>query len=162
MKPLIFFLSLLVSGLSEAKPAPNFQFNGSRIANKLSDLKGHVVYLDFWASWCGPCRQSFPWMNEMTNKYKEQGLVVLAINLDNHRAKADSFLQHMPADFAVDYDPDGNIALEYDLKGMPSSFIIDQDGELISSHQGFSPKTKTQIESEIVDLLTKLNTHTSN
>lgn len=143
----IFFLSF-----SSLASAPNFKVDDE---NDLASLKGRVVYVDFWASWCKPCRASFPWMNAMKQKYHEQGLTVLAINLDEDFNSAQAFLKRMPASFDVIYDPQGKIAQQYELVGMPSSFIIDKSGELRISHQGFFINKTDAYESEIVTLLTE-------
>lgn len=146
---LIFFLTLsLVSGFSIS--AQDFSIDEQ---TKLSDLKGKVVYIDFWASWCKPCRASFPWMNEMHAKYREQGLKVIAINLDETKSNADLFLERLPAEFTVVFDPTGTIALQYELVGMPSSYIIDKRGVLRASHQGFFVAKQNAYEDEIKLLL---------
>ena len=119
----------------------------------LSQYHGKVVYLDFWASWCKPCRQSFPWMNRMQDKYGDQGLVIIAVNLDEDRADADRFLKELPAKFQVVYDPEGQLAAEYKLIGMPSSFIIDRDGGVHSRHMGFHDSSPAEYEAEIQSLL---------
>jgi thiol-disulfide isomerase/thioredoxin len=119
----------------------------------LTQYRGKVVYLDFWASWCKPCRQSFPWMNRMQDKYADQGLVIIAVNLDEDRADADRFLQELPAKFQVVYDPEGQVAEEYQLIGMPSSFIIDRAGAVHSRHMGFHDSSPTDYEAEIQSLL---------
>ena len=124
-----------------------------RLTQQLNAQKGHVVYVDFWASWCIPCRQSFPWMNELQNKYKKKGLQVISINLDHNKALATQFLQQSPANFPIIYDQKGLIAREYKIKGMPSSFIIDQNGSLVSKHVGFNKEKSLAYEQEIVDLL---------
>jgi thiol-disulfide isomerase/thioredoxin len=98
--------------------------------------KGKVVYLDFWASWCVPCRKSFPWLNELAAKYPDD-LVVVGINVDNERASADRFLAKYPAHFPLVFDPKGRIAGGYRLEGMPSSVILDRDGKVVHRHIGF-------------------------
>jgi cytochrome c biogenesis protein CcmG/thiol:disulfide interchange protein DsbE len=103
-------------------------------------LQGKVVYLDFWASWCGPCRQSFPWMNELQRELGSQGLVVVAVNVDHERADANRFLASYPADFRVLFDPDGRLAERYKVAGMPTSFIIGRDGKIVATHAGFKQK----------------------
>lgn len=115
----------------------------------LGQYKGKVVYLDFWASWCGPCRKSFPWMNAMEQKYAAQGLVVVSVNVDEKRADADAFLKAVPADFPVIFDPEGKLAEQYQLIGMPSSFIIGRDGKLLKSHQGFLDDSPVRYEAEL-------------
>ena len=104
------------------------------------DLKGKIVYLDFWASWCGPCRQSFPWMNELQRELGARGLVVVAVNVDHERADANRFLASYPAEFRVLFDPEGKLAERYKVGGMPTSFLIGRDGKIVSTHAGFKQK----------------------
>ena len=94
----------------------------------LAQLKGRVIYLDFWASWCDPCRESFPWMASIKKKYGNQGLEVVAVNLDKEREKADAFLKNMNVNFVVAFDPSGDSASKYELRGMPGSYLIGRDG----------------------------------
>jgi cytochrome c biogenesis protein CcmG/thiol:disulfide interchange protein DsbE len=119
----------------------------------LEKLHGKVVYLDFWASWCIPCRQSFPWMNEMQARYHDSGLEVVAVNLDKNRALADEFLKKLEANFTVAFDAQGDSAKAYNLRGMPSSYLIGRDGKLYASHIGFREKDKAKIEQAIQQLL---------
>jgi thiol-disulfide isomerase/thioredoxin len=99
--------------------------------------KGKVVYIDFWASWCGPCKESFPWLNKIHQKYKDQGLVVVGINVDKEKSKADEFLKEHPAQFPIFFNADGSLAKKFGVKGMPYSVIIDKKGQVIHSHIGF-------------------------
>lgn len=117
--------------------------------------KGKVIYLDFWASWCGPCRKSFPWMNTMQQQYQQEGLVVISVNLDNDKALAEEFLSEVPAEFTVFYDPKGKVARKFKLRGMPSSYLIDRAGKMVSAHVGFSDSKKAKYQQEIKDLLDK-------
>jgi thiol-disulfide isomerase/thioredoxin len=121
--------------------------------DKIKQYQGKVIYLDFWASWCGPCRRSFPWMNQIQKKYKAQGLQVISINLDSDRLLATEFLDEYPVNFDVIYDPKGVLAKKYKLKGMPQSFIINQSGELVSSHIGFTAKKQAQYEQELIHVM---------
>lgn len=114
---------------------------------------GNVVYVDFWASWCIPCRKSFPWMNSIKEQYQAQGLTIISINLDHSQALADEFLKESPANFPVIYDPKGLIARKYQLKGMPSSFIVNRQGQIVSAHVGFNQIKQEAYESEIKTLL---------
>lgn len=111
--------------------------------------QGKVVYLDFWASWCTPCRKSFPWMNEMQAKYQAQDLVVLSVNLDANKTLAEKFLLETPAQFDIFYDPKGKIAKKFKLKGMPSSYLFNRNGKLVSAHTGFNGDKKRKYEQEI-------------
>lgn len=115
----------------------------------LSAYAGKVVYLDFWASWCAPCRRSFPWMNDMLARYGEKGFAVVSVNVDADRSLAEEFLARTPARFPVVYDPEGNIAAEWGLMGMPSSFLIGPDGTVIGRHVGFRSDSPQKYEAEI-------------
>jgi thiol-disulfide isomerase/thioredoxin len=115
----------------------------------LATWKGKVVYLDFWASWCVPCRQSFPWMNAMHSQYGQQGLVVLAVNMDQQRADADAFLRQYPASFMVRFDPAGALAQQFKLRGMPTSVLLGRDGKVLQVHEGFRSKDTATLEQAI-------------
>ncbi|WP_289028213.1 TlpA disulfide reductase family protein [uncultured Paraglaciecola sp.] len=151
MKILFCFLSMFTA-FSSVASAPDFKISNNM---HLSDLKGQVVYVDFWASWCKPCRASFPWMNQMHKQYKDKGLKVIAINLDEDSAAAKTFLSKVPALFSIVYDPQGNIAERYKLIGMPTSYLIDKNGELRVTHTGFFTKKASGYEREIQQLLSE-------
>jgi thiol-disulfide isomerase/thioredoxin len=119
----------------------------------LAAYRGKVVYLDFWASWCGPCQQSFPWMNTIQSKYADKGLVILAVNVDTDRGDALKFLKQVPARFQVAYDPKGQVAQQYAIKGMPSSFLIGRDGKVLSAHTGFNNNAREQLERAVEQAL---------
>ena len=154
---LIILISFTPLSLSFAQEiaAPDFAISNAQLPNKLSDLAGQVVYLDFWASWCKPCRQSFPWMNQMQQKYAVQGLQIIAINLDTESSLAKDFLDKVPAQIPIIYDPEGNIASNYQLLGMPSSYLIDKKGKIRFAHKGFFTRTKPLYEQELVLLLSE-------
>jgi len=142
----IFVLSLIfMASLAQANSM-------TELDNALKEAKGQVVYLDFWASWCGPCRKSFPWLNAMQAKYQAQNFKVISVNVDTDRSAAEKFLQALPAHFAVIYDPKGKIARKFKLKGMPSSYLINKQGEVVSAHVGFIDNKKSQYENEIIQL----------
>jgi len=136
-----------------ASEAPNIKLPTSTGEVDLSALRGKVVYLDFWASWCKPCLKSFPWMVEMKSTYVDQGLEIIAVNLDKDRKLADKFLRKLNVNFPVAFDPAGNTATQYKLLGMPSSYLIGRDGKLHASHIGFREKDKPLIEAAIRQLL---------
>lgn len=115
--------------------------------------KGKVLYIDFWASWCGPCRESFPFMNEMHAKYAEQGLEIIAINLDSDRKDADKFLRKIPANFSIYYDPNGEQASSFGVAGMPHSFLINRSGKKLSEHIGFRKTDPEHLEESIKNAL---------
>jgi cytochrome c biogenesis protein CcmG/thiol:disulfide interchange protein DsbE len=98
---------------------------------------GRGGWVDFWASWCVPCRRSFPWLNSMQRKYGPAGLQIIAVNLDKDRALADGFLAEVPAEFALRFDPSAALAKEFGVQTMPSSFLIDTNGTVLAKHFGF-------------------------
>lgn len=133
-------LSAIVFASGSASPAP---------PPELGELKGKVVWVDFWASWCVPCRHSFPWMNKMQQKYGGQGLQIIGVNLDNDRKAADAFLDATPAAFTLKFDPAGALARKYDVQAMPSSFLLDASGDVIAKHFGFKLAEVDQYEAQI-------------
>jgi len=135
---------ILVIGNAAAAPATD--------ATLLRTLRGKVVLLDFWASWCGPCRQSFPWMSDLQKRYGSD-LVVLAVNLDQDRKLAEQFLAATPAEFRIEYDPEGKLATQFDVTSMPTSFVIDRTGHVRERHAGFRAAQRIERESTIAKLL---------
>jgi len=120
---------------------------------ELSSLQGKVVYLDFWASWCAPCRQSFPWMNELQKQYADRGLVILAVNLDHDRLDADKFVRRLAPAFPIRFDPDGDWARHFGVHGMPTSVLVDRTGKPRFTHIGFRNADAAQYEQQIQQLL---------
>ena len=112
-------------------------------------LRGKVVLVDFWASWCVPCKQSFPWLHEMHDRYAGNGLRIVAINLDKQREKSEAFLQANPVPFTVAYDPLGKTAEAFRVKAMPTSFLLNRAGELVYTHAGFDRKDAAAFEQRI-------------
>jgi cytochrome c biogenesis protein CcmG, thiol:disulfide interchange protein DsbE len=119
----------------------------------LTGFRGRVVYIDFWASWCAPCRQSFPWMETMNSTYEAQGLEIVAVNLDRDRADADRFLNQFHPTFNVRFDPKGDLATFYKVQGMPSSVLIDRHGVARFTHVGFRPVDGAIYEAQLRELL---------
>ncbi len=96
------------------------------------------LYLDFWASWCGPCRLSFPWMNRMHEQWSAKGLRIVAVTVDRRREDALSFLRANPAKFEVALDPQAALARSLDVKTMPTSLLVAPDGRIVHRHEGFT------------------------
>ncbi len=163
MKPIAFVAAALaallpVSALAvgPGDTAPAFSLlNTKGDAVSLERLRGQVVYVDFWASWCTPCKRSFPWMNELQQKYGDRGLTVVAVNVDKSRAAAERFLQAMPALFAIVYDPAGNTPAAYAVPGMPTSYLVDAAGKIVYIEQGFHDERRSEIEERIRALIGK-------
>ncbi|HEY7903301.1 MAG TPA: TlpA disulfide reductase family protein [Casimicrobiaceae bacterium] len=135
-------------------PAPAFALpDASAKAVSLAAFKGRVVYVDFWASWCGPCRKSFPWMNAMQQKYGAQGFTVIAVNVDKRRGDAERFLAQVPARFTTVFDASGATPTAYDVKAMPSSVLIDAAGNVTLVEEGFRDERRDALEASIRALL---------
>jgi cytochrome c biogenesis protein CcmG/thiol:disulfide interchange protein DsbE len=131
--------------------------DGSALAGNLdlSAYRGKVVYLDFWASWCAPCRESFPWLGDLVHEYGAQNLVVIAVNVDHDRQRAERFLSATPANFPIIYDPHGEIAAAYKVVGMPSAVLIDRAGTVRFHHDGFSAKRKETYAEHLQTLISE-------
>lgn len=134
--------------------APAFQLRDLRGQPvSLASLKGKVVVVDFWASWCGPCRDSMPFLEKLNKNYRDKGLVVLGVNIDNELKAAHKFLSEVPVSFAVVNDSDKKVAKAYAPPTMPSSYLIDREGNVRHVHAGFKASDAKGIEAEVQKLL---------
>ena len=140
---LLLPLMLLISTVSYAGDA------NQQLQSLLTKHQGKVIYLDFWASWCVPCRKSFPWMKQIQTKYQGQDFTVISINVDAEPELADKFLKKNPINFPVVFDPTGEIAARYGLKGMPTSYLLDKDGAVKVEHVGFFTHQQSLYEQQI-------------
>lgn len=153
---LIAFILLTSSAAMAEHPSlPPLAASQQQLSKLLNQYKGQVVLLDFWASWCSPCRRSFPWFIAMQSKYQQQGLKVIAVNIDVERSDADAFLAEFAVNFNIIYDPDAVIGRQYQLKGMPSSFLIDKEGIVRFQHTGVVADKLDLYESHIKELIAK-------
>jgi len=141
-----FLLVLLVSTVISTNSTAETTFD-------LQQYRGKVLLLDFWASWCVPCRRSFPWMNEMQDKYGGQGLVIVGVNMDADAAEARAFLEEFPVDFRIIEDAKGELAKEFDVIAMPSSYVIGRNGGVVARHLGFKVRRQDEYESLIQAVL---------
>jgi thiol-disulfide isomerase/thioredoxin len=119
----------------------------------LTRHRGRVVIVDFWASWCKPCRQSIPWLNAMYARYGANGLTIIGVNVDAERREADRFLRDVPIEFEVVFDPQGDLAREFKVKGMPTSYVFDRSGRMVDTHLGFRDAKKDEKEAALRKLL---------
>lgn len=136
---------------SDNSAAPDFSLPMINKEGKvdLKSLKGRVVYVDFWATWCPPCRKSFPWMEEMHTRYDKDGLTIVAISVDAKYELAEKFIQELNPSFISAHDPGKKVAKLYKLRAMPSSYLVDRSGNIISTHLGFRTSRSKKVESEI-------------
>jgi cytochrome c biogenesis protein CcmG, thiol:disulfide interchange protein DsbE len=149
LRMLISGLALFAGLLGSADAAPGLE--------GLGPLEGRVVWVDFWASWCVPCRRSFPWMNAMHAKYAAAGLEIVGVNVDKDRALADEFLVETPAKFGLRFDPAGALAKQFGVQAMPSSYLLDAGGHVLASHFGFKLADAAEYEQAIKDALASVH-----
>ncbi|AOY87353.1 redoxin [Marinobacter salinus] len=163
MKPFFKPLALLVvlAGVATAAsaesmnvPAPDFTLHSRSGENlRLEDHRGEVVMLNFWASWCGPCRQEMPLMNEIYDRYKDLGFTILAVNVDENRDEALRFLDSVPVDYPILYDPESSVSELYEVQAMPTTIMIDRDGNARYVHYGYQPGYEDEYEQQIRKLV---------
>jgi len=142
------------SALSTGSRAPEIglrSLDGDQI--RMRNLRGKVVIVDFWASWCGPCREELPVLNRLYERYKDQGLVVIGVSQDTQARNARGFLRRTPVDFPVVIDDDHEVAGRYDPPRMPSSYIVDRRGVVRHVHEGFRSGDERTIEQQVRRLL---------
>ena len=157
--PAAWLLAALVSaapayGARVGDSAPAFSLamaDGKPVS--LASLRGNVVYVDFWASWCVPCKRSFPWMNALHERHRGEGFAIVAINVDKRRPDAERFLRDVPATFPVVFDAAGATPAAFDVKGMPSSYLIDRNGIVVAIEEGFHDDHVAALEARIRALL---------
>jgi peroxiredoxin len=119
-------------------PAPNFTLKSLDGTNvKLSELRGNVVLLNFWASWCGPCREEMPLLNKIHKKYEPLGFTVLGVNVEEQSDAAKKFIAQRPVDFPILLDNKNKVSKLYDVIAMPTTVVIDRDGNMRFLHQGY-------------------------
>lgn len=160
--PLLLFALLLSSPaaavLEEGETAPDFTLptvsgNGETVT--LSELRGKVVYVDFWASWCAPCLRSLPLVNELYDQYNDQGFEVVAITIDREIDAARQFLEDLeqPLAYRLVSDIDSEVMYEYDVRGMPTSFLVDRQGVIRHVSEGFREGDIEELEQALQPLL---------
>ncbi|RPH66998.1 MAG: TlpA family protein disulfide reductase [Burkholderiales bacterium] len=142
-------LATAAHALDVGTAAPELNLPGSAGPVKLADYRGKLVYVDFWASWCKPCLQSFPWMNEMQERYGARGFQIIGVNVDAKADEARRFLSETPAKFVVAFDTKGEAPKSYAIKGMPTSFLVGPDGKLLLEHAGFRDADRAALEAKI-------------
>jgi len=120
----------------------------------VSDYAGKVVLVDLWASWCKPCRRSLPWLSAMQDKYHDQDLVVVTVDLDRRPQDAADLLQGLDRRIIVVHDPDGVIPTRLESTAVPSMYVFDRDGNLVSSFTGFGPGAEKERDGALYDILT--------
>ncbi|MEP5763487.1 MAG: TlpA disulfide reductase family protein [Halieaceae bacterium] len=143
--------SLQAGQMAPLVDLPSLTESGENVS--LLDLRGSVVYVDFWASWCGPCRVSFPQLETIRAELNEQGFEVLAINVDEYPEDAMKFLAEVPVSYPVVRDAVGTSPQAYGILGMPTGFLIDREGIVRKVHPGFRKSDGEKLRAEVIELL---------
>jgi peroxiredoxin len=154
MKRLLLALILTATGLATQAdtiaPAPNFTLKSDSGDNiRLSEQRGDVVMLNFWASWCGPCRQEMPHLDELHGKYSALGFTVFGVNVDEDRSMAEKVLADIPVDFPVLFDANNKVSEQYQVDAMPMTVLVDRDGNIRHTHRGYRPGFEDEYELQI-------------
>jgi peroxiredoxin len=134
--------------------APDFTLKSSSGKNiKLSEYRGQVILLNFWASWCGPCRQEMPLLNQIQNRYSKLGFTVLGVNVEEDSRQAKTMLREIPVDFPILFDTTNKVSKLYNVSAMPSTVLIDRDGNLRYLHKGYKPGDEAKYKQWIKKLV---------
>lgn len=150
----LIFGAAIAQGKEMNEPAPDFTLKSRQGDNlRLEDFRGQVVMLNFWASWCGPCRQEMPLMDTIYEQYKDLGFTVLAVNVDENREEALRFLEKVPVSYPILYDPESQVSEQYNVQAMPTTVMIDRNGNARFVHYGYKPGYEDDYEQQIRQLV---------
>lgn len=154
----LVFAGLLLIGTANAATvqgkAPNFTLKSNTGKNiKLSELRGQVILLNFWASWCGPCRQEMPLLEKLQQRYSALGFTVLGVNVEEDSSKAKSLLKDIPVSFPILYDTQNKVSKQYKVSAMPSTVMIDRNGNMRYLHRGYKPGDEAQYKKWVKQLI---------
>lgn len=151
-------LAVDVGAAAPAFSLPGLQAKDSKTTFNLADFQGKVVYVDFWASWCGPCQVSMPLLNELRNRLVQQGkpFEIIAIDVDKNPADGLDILADRPVQYLTVSDPAGATPAKYAVKSMPTGVLVDASGKVRLVHQGFKSSDIKAIEAEVQTLLAEV------
>ena len=163
MKVCLKFVSILSLFIAIALPvnagpitgkAPDFTLKSRDGKNlRLSDFRGQVVLLNFWASWCGPCRQEMPLLEDMYKRYKKLGFTILGVNVEEDTSKAKRYLSDISVSFPILYDSTNTVSKQYRVSAMPTTVIIDRNGNMRYLHHGYKPGYEKDYVKQIKQLI---------
>jgi peroxiredoxin len=137
-------------GADSGGPAPEFTLtddNGAAVS--MSELRGQVVMINFWASWCGPCREEMPLLQQIHERYEALGFTLLGINVEEDSAVAQAWLHERPVSFPILYDPKNRVSKLYDVVAMPSTVLVDRQGNVRYLHHGYQPGYENEYQDQI-------------
>ena len=135
-------------------PAANFTLKSAAGKNtRLSEHRGEVVLINFWASWCGPCRQEMPHLDALQKKFQPLGFTVFGVNVEQDRTMADKVLKDIPVSFPILFDDENQVSKLYDIDAMPVTVLVDRSGEIRFVHRGYKPGYENEYERQIRTLI---------
>lgn len=147
-------IAVSTSAREVSGPAPDFTLKSNQGKNiRLEDLRGQVVMLNFWASWCGPCRQEMPLLDELYKRYNPAGFTLLGVNVDADVESANKLLEEIPVSFPVVYDTNSKVSEAYNVDAMPTTIFIDRDGQLRYIHRGYKAGDENEYRKIIKELI---------
>ena len=150
----IVFASSAFASTELKGAAPDFTLKSLKGSNvKLSELRGDVVMINFWASWCGPCRQEMPILNDLYLKYRDMGFTLLGVNVEENSSKAANMIRELKVVFPVLFDTDNTVSKMYKVEAMPSTIIVDRDGNMRYLHRGYLPGYEDEYQRQVRELM---------
>jgi len=142
------------ASLQTGAPAPGFELkSNSGKPVSLADLKGQIVLVNFWASWCGPCRQEMPILEQLNHQYHNKGVALIGVNVEPDTDAATAWLKATPFTFPILYDVDSKVSKLYEVQGMPNTVILDRKGIVRYIHRGYSPGAENEYLDQIRALI---------
>ncbi|GAA5217514.1 TlpA family protein disulfide reductase [Corallincola platygyrae] len=158
LKSLFIVAGLALSGMAFAAevkaPAPDFTLKSDSGENiRLSELRGEIVLLNFWASWCGPCRQEMPELDKLAMDFADLGVKVLGVNVEQDPAQGKAFLKNLPVSFPILFDTTNSVTETYQVDAMPTTVLIDRDGQIRFHHRGYQPGYEDTYRQQIKRLI---------
>lgn len=152
--PLLFASATAAAELRPDQPAPDFTLRSNSGSNvKLKELRGRVVLINFWATWCGPCRQEMPLLESLHKRYRDTGFVLLGVNIDDSPDKARTMAKGLGVSFPVLFDSKKAVSRAYQVSGMPTTVIVDRDGKVRFVHRGYRPGVEEKYLDQVRGLL---------
>jgi len=143
-----------VNADTNSGPAPDFALKSHSGENlRLSEFRGEVVMINFWASWCGPCRQEMPLLDELYTQYQPLGFTILGVNVEEDPSKAKQLLKESPVNFPILYDKKSEVSKLYKVVAMPSTVLVDRDGNVRYLHQGYKPGYEESYQHQVRALI---------
>jgi peroxiredoxin len=150
----MLLLSPMAMAVTDSGPAANFTLKSASGENiRLSEYRGQVVLINFWASWCGPCRQEMPELDAIHKKYEPLGFTVFGVNVEQNRTMAEKILRDIPVTFPILFDDDNAVSELYDVDAMPVTVLVDRKGEIRFMHRGYKPGYEDAYEQQIRSLV---------